>query len=61
MNAINLDITDDLRDYDSYVSRSKFHVQQALSRKYCRLLSRSRQKPWLFATPKATYVQSEQE
>ena len=42
MNAINLDITDDLRDYDSYVSRRKFYVRQALSQ-YCRLLSQPRQ------------------
>ena len=44
MNAINLDITDYLRNYNSYASHSKFCTQQALSRKYCRLLSRSRQK-----------------
>ena len=44
MNAINLDITDDLRDFSFCVQHSKFYMQQALSRKYCRLLSRSRQK-----------------
>ena len=42
MNA-NLDITDDLRDFSSFVQHSKFYMQQALSRKYCRLLSQSRQ------------------
>ena len=43
MNAINLDITDDLRDFSFCVQHSEFYMQQALSRKYCRLLSQQRQ------------------
>jgi len=61
MNAINLDITDDLRDYDSYVSRRKFYVRQALSQKYYPSLIATAPKPRLSARSNTACVQSGQE
>ena len=42
MNAINLDITDYLRNYNSYASHSKFCTRQILEQTAC-LLSQPRQ------------------